>query len=352
MGGSGGGGKSVSTASPYAPWLQGHLMELADEASSYAYGGRGGEPFGFDQVAGDYMQRVQPRFAEFSPYQRVAQGATYDMFSRGDQYGGRRTASADAAVGGLSSMQAIDPTYQAQSFDFGRFTDPGAYQEYMNPYMQSVVDEQILAANDEFKRQEALSDAQRVASGARGGYREAVDQAVARSQQGRVIADIQARGSEAAYRDAQRQYEADRAASIQAAQMGDQSAYRAAQDRMQADIQNQGNILRQAQAYSQMADLYSNLDTASQARESQRINALSTAGREQQMLQQAMADLAFDEYMREFSYPRDQMQWLSGILAGVPTQANAYVRTPGPGLLQQGLGTAAALGGAYMAGRQ
>lgn len=347
----GGGSKSVTTASPYAPWLQGHLMELADEAASYAYGGRGGEPFGFHQVSGDYMQKVAPRFAEFNPYQTTSQEATYGMFERGDRYGGRTSATADAATGGLSSMQAIDPTYQSRSFDFGKFTDPGVSQGYMNPYTQSVVDQQILAANEEFKRQQAMSDAERVASGARGGYREAVDQAVARAQQGRVIADIQARGSEAAYRDAQQQYESDRAAAIRAAQMGDESAYRAAQQRMQADMENQQNIIRQAQGLSEMSKLYSGLDTEAQTRERQRIEGLAAAGREQQMLQQAMADLAFDEYMREFNYPRDQMQWLSGILAGVPTQANAYVRTPGPGLLQQGLGTAAALGGAYMAGQ-
>ena len=349
--GGGSPGKSVTTASPYAPWLQGHLMELADEASSYAYGGRGGEPFGFDQVSETYVDKVDPRFAGFSPYQQRAQESAFNAFQQGDRFGGSTSGAMDAAMGGLSSMQTINPTYQERGFDFGTF-DQDAAQEYMNPYTQSVVDQQMLAATDEFKRQQNRSDAERIASGATGGYREAVDEAVARSQQGRVMSDIQARGSESAYRDAQEQFERDRTAGITATRMGDESAFRAAQERQNAAFENQANILRQAQAFADMGGRYSDLDTDSMTREAQRRDAMSAAGREQQMMDQAMRDLAFDEYMREFNYPRDQMEWLSGILAGVPTQANAYVRTPGPGLLQTGLGAASTLGGAYLAGRK
>lgn len=349
--GSGGGGKSIATASPYAPWLQGHLIELADTAADYAYGGRQGEPFGFDQVSDDYLARTAPRFAQFDPFQSRAQQAAADAFERGDMYGGRSSSAMDAAIGGLSSMQAIQPTYQERGFDFGTF-DRGTADRYMNPYMQSVVDQQMLAAGDEFKRQQSRSDAERVASGARGGYREAVDQAVARAQQGRVMADIQARGSESAFRDAQEQFERDRAASITAARMGDESAFRAAQERMNAARENEANRLRQAQAFADMGGRYSDLDTQAQARDIQRRDAMSAAGRERQTLEQAMRDQAFAEYMREFDYPMEQMRFLSGILAGVPTQANAYVRTPGPSIFQQGLGTAATLGGAYLAGRR
>jgi len=349
--GSGAGGKSVTTASPYAPWLQGHLIELADTAADYAYGGRQGEPFGFDQVSDDYLARTAPRFAQFDPFQSRAQQAAADAFERGDMYGGRSSSAMDAAIGGLSSMQAIQPTYQERGFDFGTF-DRGIADRYMNPYMQSVVDQQMLAAGDEFKRQQSRSDAERVASGARGGYREAVDQAVARAQQGRVMADIQARGSESAFRDAQEQFERDRAASITAARMGDESAFRAAQERMNAARENEANRLRQAQAFADMGGRYSDLDTQAQARDIQRRDAMSAAGRERQTLEQAMRDQAFAEYMREFDYPMEQMRFLSGILAGVPTQANAYVRTPGPSIFQQGLGTAATLGGAYLAGRR
>ncbi len=343
--------KSTSTASPYAPWLRGHLMELADTAADYAYGGRQGEPFGYDQVSDDYLARVSPRFAQFDPFQSSAQQDAADAFSSGDMYSVERDASLGAAMGGLSSMQAIQPTYQGRDFNFGTF-DQDVAQRYMNPYMQSVVDQEMLAASDEFERQQNRSDAERIASGARGGYREAVDDAVSRAQQGKVMSDIQARGSEAAYRDAQGQAERDRAAGITASRMADESRRYASGERMEAARENQANILRQAQAYADMGGRFSELDAAAQARRGQRRDAVSAAGAQRQALEQSIRDQAFAEYMREFDYPMEQMRFLSGIFSGVPTQANAYVRTPGPSILQQGIGTAATLGGAYLAGRK
>jgi len=82
------------------------------------------------------------------------------------------------------------------------------------------------------------------------------------------------------------------------------------------------------------------------------MDKMSAAGAERYRLEQAKKDLAFDEYMREFNYPQEQMSWLSGIMSGVPTQANAYVRTPGPSGLQSGIGAATALGGAALAARR
>jgi len=347
---------SVSTSSPYAPWLKGHLMELVEEGAKYAYGGRGGEPFGFSNfndetgryVSDEFMQKVDPRFAEFDPYQQEAQLATSRMYDQGDQYAGQSLSAANSAMGGLANMQAVSSGYRPNTFDGGEFNQAAA-DKYMNPYMQSVVDSQSRAARDEYKMQENVSDAERVASGARGGYREAVDQAVGRAQQGQVMADIQGRGSEAAYRDAQQMFDRDRSARLEASGMSDESMYRSSEQQMQADFENQSNRLRQAQARSEMSKLYSDLDQQQQARAYNRINQLSSAGNERYQVDQARRDLAFDEYMREFNYPKESMQWMSGILAGVPTQANAYVRTPGPNLLQSGIGAATALGGAAIA---
>lgn len=348
----------TTTSSPYAPWLKGHLMELVGNAGDYAYGGRGGEPFGFSNfneetgnfVSDEYLQKVDPRFANFDPYQTEAQQATARMYDRGDRYSAESLGAANAAMGGLSNMQAIRSGYTPTTFEAGQFNQAAADQ-YMNPYMQSVVDSQTRAARDEYERQENMSDAERVASGARGGYREAVDQAVGRSQQGQVMADIQARGSEAAYRDAQQMYNQDRQARLEAEGMSDQSLFRADEQRMRADMENQSNRLRQAQARAEMSKLFSDLDQQTQAREYNRIGELSSAGNERYQLEQARRDLAFDEYMREFEYPKEMMRFMSGIMSGVPTQANAYVRTPGPNLLQSGIGAATALGGAALAAR-
>ena len=170
MGGGGGGGDAESYTSNIPKWAKGAHQELINFAQQEAYD----RPF---PIYGD------ARIAQFSPYEEAAFGAQQEMFERGDP------------LGDFAAQQAMAPGYQKSDFDFGTF-DQSRAQEYMNPYMQSVVEAEKRAALDEYSRQKMRSDAERVASGARGGYREAVEQAVGRAQQGRVMSEIQGRGSE------------------------------------------------------------------------------------------------------------------------------------------------------------
>ena len=357
----GGSSKSITTASPYAPWLQSHLQNLVQNAGDYAYGGRGGESFDFHESTGDpynkgtnaemFAERVAPRFAEFDPYQTESQQAAKSMYDQGDQYGQQSLGAANQAMGGLANMQTIRSNYNPTEFQGGEF-DQAAADKYMNPYMQSVVEAQKRSAREEFAMQQNQSRADVVSQGAMGGYRQAVDEAVARAQQGNVMSDIQGRGSEAAYRDAQQAFDRDRNARIETEGMSDMSRFRRSEQDYGADVENQANILRQAQARADMSSVYSDMDKNTQDRAYNRMDRMSAAGRERYALDQAKKDLAFDEYMREFNYPQEQMSWLSGIMSGVPTQANAYVRTPGPSGLQSGIGAATALGGAALAARR
>ena len=49
-------------------------------------------------------------------------------------------------------------------------------------------------------------------------------------------------------------------------------------------------------------------------------------------MRQSIADLTMEDVMRAYYHPREQMSWLGGLMSGVPTQANAYTRSPGPNL--------------------
>ena len=69
----------------------------------------------------------------------------------------------------------------------------------MSPYMQNVVDIQKRTAEEEFDRQQARDRMSRVTSGARGGYREALQEMLGGAQQAQVMSDIQAKGSQAAF---------------------------------------------------------------------------------------------------------------------------------------------------------
>jgi hypothetical protein len=87
------------------------------------------------------------------------------------------------------------PDFQFQQAQFrepDRFTGTQV-QDYMSPYMQSVVEQQQRQAQLEFERQGASRAAQAVQAGAFGGSRQAVQEALAEEALGRQMGDIQTR---------------------------------------------------------------------------------------------------------------------------------------------------------------
>jgi hypothetical protein len=125
------------------------------------------------------------------------------------------------------------PDYQFQQFQYQqpeRFTG-AAVEQYMSPYMQSVVEQQQRQAQLEFERQGAGRAAQAVQAGAFGGSRQAVQEALAEEALARQMGDIQARGSQAAFEQAAQQFGLDRAARMEAerAQAGEAARFQAAQ---------------------------------------------------------------------------------------------------------------------------
>jgi len=115
----------------------------------------------------------------------------------------------------------------------GRFIDTGVRDAYMSPYMQSVVDVQRDQANRDFRESAANRSAAAIKAGAFGGNRQAVADSLAERDRANLLNQIQATGSQAAFENAQQQYERDRGASMAGQQFNVNS-------RMQADLANQG----------------------------------------------------------------------------------------------------------------
>jgi len=106
------------------------------------------------------------------------------------------------------------PDFQFQQAQFRepeRFTG-AQVQDYMSPYMQSVVEEQKRQAQLDFERQRAGRSAQAVQAGAFGGSRQAVQEALAEEALARQMGGIQAMGTQQAFEQAAQQFGADRAA--------------------------------------------------------------------------------------------------------------------------------------------
>lgn len=130
-----------------------------------------------------------------------------------DPYSGFTAGSADP----FSEFQQADfSKAQGAAFDFGparQFTGQEV-ADYMDPYMQNVVDVQKREAIKDFAQQQAGRDASAVQAGAFGGSRQAVAQGMAEQNLQNRLGDIQQVGSQAAFDRAMQMFESDRAAQM------------------------------------------------------------------------------------------------------------------------------------------
>ena len=105
-----------------------------------------------------------------------------------------------------------DFTYSGFGFDPTRQFGSDEAARYMSPYMQAVVEDQKSQAIQDFERQAASRDAAAVQAGAFGGSRQAVQEALAEESLQDKLGSIGATGAQAAFQEAQQQFERDRAA--------------------------------------------------------------------------------------------------------------------------------------------
>jgi len=207
-------GFQAQKVSPYAGFQAADTGAFAGEFQPYS---------GFEQARATSMMG---EFQAFDPtrYEGFRE-AEYSPFGEFQQYQFRPDSQ--------FSEFGFRPDYQFQQFQYQqpeKFTG-AAVEQYMSPYMQSVVEQQQRQAQLEFERQGASRAAQAVQAGAFGGSRQAVQEALAEEALGRQMSDIQARGSQAAFEQAAQQFGLDRAARMEAerAQAGEASRFQAAQ---------------------------------------------------------------------------------------------------------------------------
>tara|TARA_Y100000114_G_scaffold123067_1_gene118563 strand:- start:1269 stop:2996 length:1728 start_codon:yes stop_codon:yes gene_type:complete len=175
---------------------------------------------------------------------------------------------------------SFDPMYQARGIesqytgqDAGTIADPAILESYMSPYQQLVTDIEKREAQRQSDIQAADISQTAAQAGGLGGYREAIMQAERERNLGQQLADIQTRGSQAAFEQAQRAFEADRAARLQAAQQAEQFRQAAFQTSEQArqraaemgmTAQQQEDAARQAEEQFRQAAFGQTADVAAQ----------------------------------------------------------------------------------------
>jgi hypothetical protein len=253
-----------------------------------------------------YIPYPAPRLAEFTPEQLEAQTGIAGLARAG--------LASDPTL--ASSRTYMQPALDATQASLGQF-DTAAAQQYMSPYMQSVIDIQKREAmrSGDVQRQEIGTQA--VGAGSFGGSRQAIAEAEQRRNEAQLLADIQAKGQQAAFEQAGAQFE-----------------------------RQKGRELAGGQQLAGLGEQAPRLALAE-------LGALSGVGAAQQEQGQRALDIGYQQFQEELQYPERTLQEYSSIIRGFPLTPNQFkveqTATPPPNLATQLAGVVGTGAGAYKA---
>lgn len=290
---------------------------------------------------------------------------------------------------GIYTGATFDPgETQYQFIGTGDF-DQAALDRYSSPFMQAVVDKAKQDALLNYQEEAVMRNSQAATSGAFGGSRQAVMEQMARNQLQSNLTDIQVKGSQSAFENAQQQFERDRAARfaadranqeagltasqanqralLEAQQLGEQSRQfgygtvedafqKAAQFGMTADQATeqlrQSGVelgLKGLDIANQSAQQMANSQQALDAMQLSRIKAQLGIGQTLEDYRQQSLDQSYNDFVNQRDAERQNLQFLSSILRGVPISANQDITQTQPsspltGMLGAATGIAALQG--------
>lgn len=277
------------------------------------------------QASTPYVAYGSQRLAGFDPLQLTAQQAVANITP--SQQLGPATQFASSA-----GMKAGNLQYTPMGVQTGSFTQPGMADAYMSPYLQNVVDIQAREARRQSEIDRNKAQAQAVGQGAFGGSRSAIVEAERQRNLGQQIGDIQQKGQQAAYEQAQNLYNTEQQRALQAAQQTEASRQFGANiglQGLQAQLQAAGQLgSLGGQQFQQQTDI---------------INALNAAGAQRQGLTQQQLSQDYQDFLTQKQFPYQQLAFMAEMLKGVPSQTTQQIYQAPPSMVSQlgGLGLAA-----------
>jgi hypothetical protein len=300
---------------------------FAPEVAPYAQTVLGQAAALTDTSTNPYMQYQGERVAQFAPLQMMS----YDnaaLMQGSPQLRDATAMAGSAGLGGLNTSFTYNP-YQTQSF-----TSPGMAESYMSPYMANVVGRQQADAQRQAAIAGQAQQANAARSGAYGGSGDYLMRAQAAGNLARQKGDILAQGQQAAYQQGMGQFNAEQAATQNAAQLNAQ------QGQFGAGLGLQGlqTALTASNALGSLG--------GAQYQQNMGINALQNQyGLQQQAQMQKDIDTKYGDFLNYQNYPYKQLGFMSDIVRGAPlTQTGSTVYQAPPSAVQNiaslGLGAA------------
>ena len=317
----GGGGSTSTQKTELAPFMEEAAKESLGKARALT-----------DTTQNPYQAYTGERIAEFDPLQNK-------FFSGVESLRPSENLGEAAGIAGEASKRALGLSYDPYKSSY----QPGGFgaqaDQYMDPYMQNVVDIQQREAQRTADIQGTQRGADAVKSGAFGGSRQAIMDAEAARNLATQKGDIQARGLQEAYTKGLDQFNKEQALAESTKQFGESSRQF-----------GEGLGLKGLEAALAASGRLGELGTAEFSQEVDALGALQKAGAQRQTQDQSKLQTDYEEFLKEKKYPYEQLEFLSNIMRGTPYGTTSSTYTPGPSAGQQLLGLGTSLGGAYLMG--
>lgn len=280
----------------------------------------------------------QQTVAGFNPLQTQVQRNVANMQTPGQFAQSSQGLTAGQQLGYGTALQGLGQAFMYNPQSAQSFGGAQA-QQYMSPYQQNVTDTALREAMQQGQIQKQAGAMGAIGRGTFGGARQALIQAEGDRNLMRTMGDIQYKGMQDAYTNAQQQFNADQARQQQAQQYYSTIGSQLGLAGLQGGIDTSKAL--------------GALGTEQQQAELARLTAQGASGAEIQAYQQRLADTTYQNKMAQENYAKQQLQFYSDVLRGnagaLGSTQVQYTPTPSAtsqigGLGLAGLGLAKALG--------
>jgi len=250
----------------------------------------------------------------------IAQSGTPQSFNTAEQAFAQQVDPNASAYG----LQQQGPLDQQASF-----TDPGVAGQFMNPYITNVLDTQQARLTQRFGEDQLGRDASAVSAGAFSNSRRGVVDAIAQRELNMQRNELDAAGYASAYQTGADIFGQERDANLQTQGMNAEIFA----GNQQRQLGQQQNILSAAGGLREQG-------LAGEQLETDRARMLAGVGGVYDDQTQAGLDVDYSDFLNQRDYPRQSLNFYSGILRGVPVTPTQESTTyaPPPNMASQLLG--------------
>jgi len=277
------------------------------------------------EVGRPYQPYAGPRISGFDPSQTASFGGIRSLNALGNP----TTDTAAQGAAGIYNPAMAYGNFQADHTSTNMF--PGQdISGYMNPYIENVMNRMQDSTQRNFRESQGQRDTSAERAHAYGGSRQTIADIMARRNLDTQLGDQQANLLNQGYQQAVGQWTSDQGRRLASDQGNQQAGIQGAQ----VGVQGLNTGLQSAQMLGQ-------LGAQQQQLAMQRLGALQDVGKQGQQLQQSSLDQAYQDFVNQRDYGRNNLSFLSGILHGIPVQPESSViqYAPSPNALSSALGS-------------